>query len=252
MSADENNLHHPTLRRTLRGEPSASTIQFRNLRYASIPARYQEPIPDDKLEVGKDGVYDATQFGPSCPQLHGAQAWDLTLIGDAVLPCGHGQGKTENMNEFDCLNVIVTVPKGIQSNEKSRRRGLPVFVWVHGGGLSIGSNSWPQYDLRRLVERGAETDKPFIGVAMDYRLNIFGFLASDEIGAAGNMGYKDQVLAFRWVKKAHCWVRRGSEQHHCCRRVGGSDITIDSTLRQCRARGTLRPGYRHEWGSNIA
>ena len=201
MQIIENNLHHPTLRRTLRGEPSASTIQFRNLRYASIPARYQEPIPDDKLEVGKDGVYDATQFGPSCPQLHGAQAWDLTLIGDAVLPCGHGQGKTESMNEFDCLNVIVTIPKGIQSNEKSRRRGLPVFVWVHGGGLSIGSNSWPQYDLRRLVERGAETDKPFIGVAMDYRLNIFGFLASDEIGAAGNMGYKDQVLAFRWVKK---------------------------------------------------
>ncbi|CAG5173460.1 uncharacterized protein ALTATR162_LOCUS7632 [Alternaria atra] len=201
MPAEKNDLHHPTLRRTLRGTPSASTVQFRNLKYASIPARYKESIPDDRLEVGKDGVFDATKFGPSCPQLRGAQAWDLTLVGDAVLPCGHGQGKTEKMSEFDCLNVIVTIPKGALSSEKSGGRGLPVFVWVHGGGLSIGANSWPQYDLRRFVERGVEIGKPFIGVSIEYRLNIFGFLASEEIGAGGNMGYKDQVLAFRWVKK---------------------------------------------------
>ncbi|KAI4673219.1 uncharacterized protein J4E88_008831 [Alternaria novae-zelandiae] len=105
------------------------------------------------------------------------------------------------MNEFDCLNVIVTVPKNIPSDAKSGGQGLPVFVWVHGGGLSIGANSWPQYDLLRFVQRGVETGKPFIGVSMAYRINVFGFLASDEIGAAGNMGYKDQVLAFRWVKK---------------------------------------------------
>ncbi|KAH6879154.1 Alpha/Beta hydrolase protein [Alternaria rosae] len=201
MSVDENTLQHPTLQRTLRGISSTSTTQFRNLKYASIPARYKDSIPDDRLEVGEDGVFDATQFGPSCPQLRGAQAWDLTLVGDAVLPCSHGQGETEKMNEFDCLNVIVTVPKNISSDAKSGGRGLPVFVWVHGGGLSIGANSWPQYDLRRFVERGVETGKPFIGVSMEYRLNIFGFLASEEIGATGNMGYKDQVLAFRWVKK---------------------------------------------------
>jgi carboxylesterase type B len=201
MSADETDLYHPSLQRTLRGTSSTATTQFRNLRYASVPARYQESIPDDRLEAGKDGVVDATQFGPSCPQSRGAQAWDLTLIGDAVLPCSQGQGKTEKMDEFDCLNVIVTVPKGVGSDGKVTGRGLPVFVWVHGGGLSVGSNGWPQYDLRRFVERGLETDKPFIGVSMDYRVNVFGFLASDEIGAAGNMGYKDQVLAFRWVKR---------------------------------------------------
>ena len=201
MSTEECTLHHPTLQRTLRGTSSASTTQFRNLKYASIPARYKDSIPDDRLEVGEDGVFDATQFGPSCPQLRGAQAWDLTLVGDAVLPCSPGQGDTERMNEFDCLNVIVTVPKDIPSDAKSGGRGLPVFVWVHGGGLSIGANSWPQYDLLRFVQRGVETGKPFIGVSIAYRVNVFGFLASDEIGAAGNMGYKDQVLAFRWVKK---------------------------------------------------
>jgi carboxylesterase type B len=201
MPADENNLYHPTLNRTLRGTPSASTVQFRNLKYASIPARYQESIPDDRLEVGKDGVFDATKFGPSCPQQRGAQAFDLTLVGNVVLPCGQGQGETERMSEFDCLNVIVTIPKDAQSSRKSGGRGLPVFVWVHGGALSSGSNSWPQYDLCRFVQRGVEIGKPFIGVSMDYRINIFGFLASEEIGAAGNMGYKDQVLAFRWVKK---------------------------------------------------
>jgi carboxylesterase type B len=105
------------------------------------------------------------------------------------------------MDEFKCLSVIVTAPKAVLGGAESARRGLPVLVWVHGGGLCIGSNSWPQYDLRQFVERGVETSKPFIGVSINYRLSIFGFLASEEIGAAGNMGYKDQVLAFRWVKK---------------------------------------------------
>ncbi|KAJ4372377.1 hypothetical protein N0V83_004151 [Neocucurbitaria cava] len=65
----------------------------------------------------------------------------------------------------------------------------------------MGSNSWPQYDLRRFVERSSHIGKPVIGVSINYRHNVFGFLANHEIGAAGNMGYKDQVLAFRWIKK---------------------------------------------------
>jgi carboxylesterase type B len=32
-----------------------------------------------------------------------------------------------------------------------------------------------------------------------YRLGIFGFLASDELGTSGNYGLKDQACAFKWV-----------------------------------------------------
>lgn len=105
------------------------------------------------------------------------------------------------MDEFECLHLTVTVPKASIGVEMRGKGGLPVVAWVHGGGLSMGSNSWPQYDLRKFVERSVEINKPVIGVSINYRHGIFGFLADDEIGAAGNMGFKDQALAFRWIQK---------------------------------------------------
>jgi carboxylesterase type B len=198
MMASEHIISHPTLRCSLRGTSTSTSVQFRNLKYASIPGRYQDSIPNDTLIQARDNVVDATTFGPSCPQKRGAQAWDLTLYGNVSLPCEQGQGETEKMDEFDCLSVNVTIPK-LKANET--KKGLPVFVWVHGGGLSIGSNNWPQYDLQKFVDRSVEIGKPFIAVAMNYRVGLFGFLANEEGGAPGNMGFKDQVLAFQWVKK---------------------------------------------------
>ncbi|KAF1912495.1 Alpha/Beta hydrolase protein [Ampelomyces quisqualis] len=198
MSLPEHILVHPTLGCSLRGKPSSTSIQFRNIKYASIPARYQDSKLRDTLNMGTDGVFDATRFGPSCPHKRGAQAWDLTLLGNVSLPCEQGPADTEEMDEFECLHVNVTVPKSVL---QGRERDLPVFVWVHGGGLSMGSNNWPQYDLQKFVNRSVELAKPVIAVAINYRIGLLGFLASEDIGALGNMGYKDQVLAFRWIKQ---------------------------------------------------
>lgn len=198
MTSEEHIIAHPTLGCSLRGKSTTTSVQFRNLKYASIPSRYQDSIPIDTLVTGDDGIVDATNFGPSCPQKRGAQAWDLTLYGDVSLPCEQGQGETEKMDEFECLNLSVTIPK---SNKHETKHELPVFVWIHGGGLSIGSNNWPQYDLRKFVDRSVEIGKPIIAVAMNYRVGLFGFLANEELGVPGNMGFKDQVLALQWVKK---------------------------------------------------
>ena len=195
-------LHHPTLNCTLRGKPSASTVQFRNLKYATIPGRWQDSVLNEESPHDADGVYDATTFGPSCPHGRGAQAWDLTLTGDLSMPMEEGNANgIEAMDEFSCLQVNVTVPKTILENQEEDAAKLPVFVWVHGGGLSFGSNNWPQYNLSRFVERSCEIGKPVIGVAINYRVGILGFLASKELGIDGNFGYKDQVVAFRWIKK---------------------------------------------------
>jgi len=202
MASPDHTLVHPTLGHSLRGKSTATSVQFRNLKYARIPARYQDSIADDTLIPGQDGVFDATQFGPSCPQKCGAQTWDLAFVGDVTLPCEHGQGETEKMDEFECLHVNVTTPTSFLDRPDSQGyRILPVFVWVHGGGLSMGSNSWPQYDLQKFVDRSVEIGRPIVSVSINYRVGLFGFVAHDALDARGNMGFKDQVLAFRWVKK---------------------------------------------------
>ncbi|KAF2850786.1 para-nitrobenzyl esterase [Plenodomus tracheiphilus IPT5] len=202
MSSLRDDVHqHASLQCSIRGVRSPSTIQFRGLRYAHVPARYKDSVYTDVLTLGADGIVDATTFGPSCPHLRGAQAWDLSLLGNISLPFVDGQGKAEKMDEHECLNLNVTVPADKLGNFSTQLKKLPVFVWVHGGGLSMGSNNWPQYDVAKFVERSIKIGKPVIGVAITYRHGIFGFLASEEIGAIGNMGFKDQALAFRWIKK---------------------------------------------------
>lgn len=59
----------------------------------------------------------------------------------------------------ECLNLNITVPKGQGS-------GLPVIVFVHGGGYYLGAGSWPQFDMRRLVALSTRCGKPVIGVTI--------------------------------------------------------------------------------------
>jgi carboxylesterase type B len=61
------------------------------------------------------------------------------------------------MSGTECLNLNITVPD-------TERKGLPVMVFVHGGGYVMGGNHWPQYDPSRLVKMSDELDMPVIVV----------------------------------------------------------------------------------------
>ena len=69
-------------------------------------------------------------------------------------------------SELDGLNLNITVPEST-----SVRAPLPVFVFVHGGGLSIGCSAWPQYDMANVVRLSAELDQPVIAVTIKYVLH---------------------------------------------------------------------------------
>jgi para-nitrobenzyl esterase len=124
------------------------------------------------------GVRDATKFGGRCEQYH---VWNDYIFLD--------DGPTE-----DCLFLNVYVPASAKATSK-----LPVMVWIHGGGFIAGAGSEPRYTNSGLVPKGV------VLVTLNYRLGVFGFLASDDLvreggGHAGNYGLMDMAAALRWVK----------------------------------------------------
>lgn len=67
----------------------------------------------------------------------------------------------------------------------------PVIVFIHPGGLYIGdSNFGADYLL----------EKDVVLVTFNYRLAFFGFTSTGTSDVTPNAGFKDQVLALKWVR----------------------------------------------------
>ena len=139
--------------------------EFLGIRYATA-ARHQDPEDITATE----GVFEATAFGPICPQIPGAL--EIILGAD-----------TTNISE-DCLHLNVFTPAAPSSQPQ-----LPVLVWIHGGAYNNGSNSVPLYHGSSLASRGV------VVVAINYRLGSFGFLGEN------NFGILDMISALRWVQR---------------------------------------------------
>jgi para-nitrobenzyl esterase len=70
--------------------------------------------------------------------------------------------------------------------------GLPVMVYVHGGGFMVGSGAAPAYDGAAFARDGV------VLVTMNYRLGAEGFLPLS--GGVANVGLRDQLAALAWVR----------------------------------------------------
>ncbi|XP_071670437.1 fatty acyl-CoA hydrolase precursor, medium chain-like isoform X2 [Patagioenas fasciata] len=88
----------------------------------------------------------------------------------------------------DCLYLNVYTPVATEKQE------LPVFVWIHGGGLFFGAGS--SYDGSAL----AAFDNVVV-VTIQYRLGIVGYFSTGDKHAPGNWGYLDQVAALQWIQE---------------------------------------------------
>lgn len=69
-------------------------------------------------------------------------------------------------SDTEGLTLNITVP----ASENPSTAKLPVFVFIHGGGFSIGSSVWPQYDAARLVKLSVENGLPVVAVTIKYEL----------------------------------------------------------------------------------
>jgi len=114
-------------------------------------------------------------------------------FGDACLQTARG-GLSQPMSE-DCLSLNVWTPA------TAADAALPVLVWIYGGRFVFGAGSEPMYDGSALASRG------LVVVTVNYRLGVFGFLATRELsaesghGASGNYGLLDQRAALQWVQR---------------------------------------------------
>ncbi|KAL2820906.1 Alpha/Beta hydrolase protein [Aspergillus cavernicola] len=175
---------------TIQGRSSEGVTQYLGIKYATLKDR----LADAVLIESRDGdVLDATRDGPTAVSPPIGCDLELAHV-QHTLP-----NKELPQSDLDCLNLNIAVPTDLTSSSR-----LPVFLFIHGGGLVIGANSWPQFDYTRFVKLSIEKNLPIVAVSVNYRLGAFGFLTSDELRKAGykaNNGLRDQRVAIEWVRK---------------------------------------------------
>ncbi|WP_223622541.1 carboxylesterase/lipase family protein [Microbacterium sp. EST19A] len=146
---------------------------FLGIPFAEPPVgerRFQAPVP----KAPWAGVRDALEFAPT------TQRGDpgVTLIPEPSVP---GEAT---------LNVNVFTPAPTTAEAGA---GLPVLVWIHGGGYFAGSPASPWYDGRNFNRDGVVT------VSISYRLGFDGFGWIED--APSNRGVRDWLLALEWVQQ---------------------------------------------------
>ena len=183
---DSVDLQVQTASGTLEGVYDSGIRIFRGVPFAQPPVgelRWQAPQPVQPWE----GVQKADTFGP--------RAMQRFIFSDMNF-------RSDGVSE-DCLYLNVWTPA---KNDGSRNDGspsaderLPVLVYFYGGGFIAGDGSEYRYDGESMARQGIVT------VTVNYRLNVFGFLAHPELTqaspqqASGNYGLLDQAAALQWV-----------------------------------------------------
>lgn len=169
---DAHDLHATTTSGRVRGRRRGGSAAFLGIPFAAPPVgelRFQTPAPVSPWP----GVRDALAYGPT-PQRR--EATTVTTIPE---PSVAGDG-------ILCLNVFTPAPG-------PGGPGLPVLVWIHGGGYSAGSPASPWYDGAAFNRDGV------VVVTISYRLGFEGFGWIDD--APMNRGILDQIAALRWVRE---------------------------------------------------
>ncbi|BCN29251.1 carboxylesterase/lipase family protein [Anaeromicropila herbilytica] len=166
---------------------------FAGIPYAVPPVgnlRWKAPQEPQKWS----GIRKADQFS-DCP----AQTYVPSIITNLLAFQEGTQQLTpllsnNEKSSEDCLYLNIWAP----SKRASKKR--PVIVYIYGGSFLNGSGSIDVYNGENMAKKGA------VFITINYRLGIFGFMASPELtkesgyNASGNYGILDQIAALKWVK----------------------------------------------------
>lgn len=148
---------------------------FRGIPYSLPPVGDRRFRPAEKVPPSPDAVVDASQYGPAAP-------------GKPLLKGGPKLAYSE-----DCLTANVFR----QARKDDSGKLLPVALYIHGGAFNRGTAC-----MHNTASMVAHAEAPFIAVSFNYRLGALGFLPCSVAAKEGavNLGLKDQILLFEWVR----------------------------------------------------
>lgn len=174
---------------TLRGAPCGDprVTVFKGVPYAKPPVgalRWRLPQPVEPW----DGVRMADRFPPigwqDQPGVDAGDFWTREL----------NPAADECVLSEDCLYLNIWTPA------KAADEKLPVFLWIHGGGLESGYSWEMEFDGERMARQGV------IFITIGYRLNVFGLFCHRELAEPGNEGganfcFHDMIAGLKWIRE---------------------------------------------------
>jgi para-nitrobenzyl esterase len=177
---------------TVIGLVGGGTASFKGIPYAAPPTGKRRFAPPERAAPFR-APFKAFRFGPMAHQFLDGK--------DFIAPPSWADAASE-----DCLSLNVWAPEEADSGSK-----LPVYVFVHGGGFSMGSSGQPRYGRfafgkaeKALYDGSSLAREGLIAVTLNYRLGALGFFPSqatfDESGTTGNWALLDQIEALKWVR----------------------------------------------------
>lgn len=166
------------------GKEHKDYIEFFSIPYAKPPVGELRWRPPQESE-GWQGIYHADHVRAIAVQ-------ELTDMDIYVKEFYSNPEYRFPMSE-DCLYLNIWMPRNAQG------RKLPVVYWIHGGAFQLGYSTEMEFDGKAYCE------KDIILVSVEYRCNVWGFLAhpwltsesADHI--SGNYGLLDQIAGLKWV-----------------------------------------------------
>lgn len=101
----------------------------------------------------------------------------------------------------DCLTLNIWAPAFEPQDVPAGDEKLPVMVWIHGGGNTIGSSNSYQGDK-------LASDQNVIYVGLNFRLGVLGWFSHEAVrntsidpaDASGNYGTLDLIAGLQWVQ----------------------------------------------------
>jgi len=158
-------------------------------------------VVENGVEIYKGIPYAANTGGKyRWHQPRRAQHWNGIRQADTFgAVCAQEGSAGQVIGSEDCLSLNIYRPEKKRGHDVRRGRNMAVMVYIHGGGLKVGSGSF--YDATELARQDV------VVVTINYRVDFLGRFAHPALSASqqhehlANYALMDQIASLKWVQR---------------------------------------------------